>query len=196
MTSQSSNSPEPERTLSSLDETLATPENGVVPLPQRVGRYHVRRIIAVGGMGTVYEATQDQPRRVVALKVMKHGIASRSALRRFEYESQILARLHHPGIAQVYEAGTHDDGSGPVPYFAMEYIPAARTITAYAREKKAGHAGRAGADGQDLRCRPPRSPERHHPPGLEAGEYSGKRPGRGEDHRLRRGPAAPTRTWR
>jgi len=58
-------------------------------------------------MGTVYEATQDNPRRVVAVKVMKQGIASKSALRRFEYEGQILGRLRHPGIAQIYEAGTH-----------------------------------------------------------------------------------------
>jgi eukaryotic-like serine/threonine-protein kinase len=101
-----------------------------------IGRYHIRRVIASGGMGTVYEAVQESPRRTVALKVMKHGIASRSALRRFEYESQILARLRHPGIAQVYEAGTHDDGSGAVPYFAMDYIPSAKPITHYARSKK------------------------------------------------------------
>ena len=74
--------------------------------PTRIGHFHVKRVIASGGMGTVYEAVQEKPRRTVALKVMKHGIASRSALRRFEYESQILARLYHPGIAQVYEPGT------------------------------------------------------------------------------------------
>ena len=109
-----------------------------VRTPRQIGRFHVKGVIASGGMGTVYEAVQEHPRRAVALKVMKHGIASRSALRRFEYESQILARLHHPGIAQVYEAGTHDDGTGPVPYFAMEYIPNAKPITQYAKEKKVG----------------------------------------------------------
>ncbi len=67
---------------------------------------------------------------------MRSGIASASSLRRFEYESQILARLRHPNIAQVYEAGTHDDGTGPVPYFAMEYIPGAKTLTDYARDKR------------------------------------------------------------
>ena len=86
-------------------------------------------------MGVVYEAIQEHPRRTVALKIVKQGIASRSALRRFEYESQILARLRHPGIAQVYEAGMHDDGSGGVPFFAMEYIPAARDLIEYARSK-------------------------------------------------------------
>jgi len=89
-------------------------------------------------MGTVYEAVQEKPHRTVALKLMRHGIASRSALRRFEYESQILARLRHPGIAQVYEAGTHRDDSGTVPFFAMEYIVGAKPITQYAKEKKLG----------------------------------------------------------
>ena len=88
-------------------------------------------------MGTVYEAQQEQPRRRVAIKMMKHGITSSSALRRFEFESQTLA-LHHPGIAQVYEAGTHDDGAGGVPYFVMEYIPNALKITEYADKKKLG----------------------------------------------------------
>lgn len=106
---------------------------------RRLGPYSIKSVIASGGMGTVYEAVQQQPRRIVALKVMKRGISSKSALRRFEYESQILARLRHPGIAQIYEAGVHEDQSDePVPFFAMEYIPAALSITQYADEKKLG----------------------------------------------------------
>src|SRR5690606_14138801 len=58
------------------------------------------------------------------------------ALRRFEYESQVLARLRHPGIAQVYDAGTYDDGLGPTPFFAMEYIPGGQSITDYAKAKQ------------------------------------------------------------
>jgi WD40 repeat protein/tRNA A-37 threonylcarbamoyl transferase component Bud32 len=104
----------------------------------KIGAFTLKRIIGSGGMGTVYEAMQEQPRRRVALKMMKQGITSRSALRRFEFESQTLARLQHPGIAQVYEAGTHDDGAGGVPWFIMEYIPNARTLTEYAQEKKLG----------------------------------------------------------
>ena len=41
----------------------------------------------------------------MALKVMRRGIASRSALRRFGYQAQLLGRLRHPGVAQIYEAG-------------------------------------------------------------------------------------------
>lgn len=123
--------------------TPETPKVGHVgetqgSVPARIGRYHIRRLIATGGMGAVYEATQDNPRRIVAVKVMKQGIASRSALRRFEYESQLLARLRHSGIAQIYEAGSHHTDTGVVPYFAMEYIPNAKPITQFAEDKKWG----------------------------------------------------------
>jgi len=102
---------------------------------QRIGQFHVKAVIATGGMGTVYEAFQEHPRRVVALKVMKAGITSRSALRRFEYESQVLARLRHPGIAQVYEAGAHNEGGVRAPFFAMEYVPGANSIIGYANSR-------------------------------------------------------------
>ncbi len=102
--------------------------------PRQIGPYTIKRAIASGGMGVVYEAVQDHPRRSVALKIMRQGLASRSALRRFEFESQILGRLRHACIAQVYDAGVHDeDGSQSVPYFVMEYIPSAKTLTEYAQ---------------------------------------------------------------
>jgi len=103
-----------------------------------VGQYTIKRVIGSGGMGTVYEAMQQSPRRTVALKMLKQGIASRSALRRFEYEAQTLGRLRHAHIAQIYEAGTNDDGTGARPYFAMEYLAGAKPVTQYAREKKLG----------------------------------------------------------
>ncbi len=119
----------------------------VKPLEQ-VGHYRIRRVIASGGMGTVYEATQDSPRRVVAVKVMKPGVASRSAMRRFEFEAHILGRLRHPGIAQIYEAGTHTDDNGSVPYFAMEYIANASPITRFVTEKRLGTRERVALFGQ------------------------------------------------
>jgi serine/threonine protein kinase len=102
----------------------------------QIGSCTIKRIIGSGGMGIVYEAIQENPRRRVALKMMKRGITSRSATRRFEFESQTLARLKHPGVAQVYEAGTHDDGKGSVPYFVMEYVVNAKPITTFANDKK------------------------------------------------------------
>lgn len=99
---------------------------------RRIGRYEIRRLIAAGGMGAVFEALQEQPQRTVALKMMRQGLASTSALRRFERETRVLARLRHPGIAQIYEAGMHEEPAGSVPWFAMEFVPGARTITAHA----------------------------------------------------------------
>jgi WD40 repeat protein len=70
-------------------------------------------------MGAVYEAEQDNPRRAVALKVIRPGLLAPPLLKRFSHEAQILGRLHHPGIAQIYEAGVAEDGQ---PFFALELI--------------------------------------------------------------------------
>ncbi len=91
-------------------------------LPEEIGRYRIVAELGRGGMGVVYEAEQDKPHRRVALKVIRPGCATPSSLRRFEHESQMLGRLQHPGIAQIFEADTADTGNGPQPYFAMEFI--------------------------------------------------------------------------
>src|SRR5579864_7400549 len=91
-------------------------------LPANIGRYRVLRLLGEGGMGAVYEAEQEHPLRTVALKVIKPGLVSPELLRRFEHEARALGRLQHPGIAQIYEAGTAETGFGPQQYFAMEFI--------------------------------------------------------------------------
>ncbi|MCA9249563.1 MAG: protein kinase [Phycisphaerales bacterium] len=101
---------------------------------QRLGGYRIVRRIAVGGMGAVYEAVQEQLGRTVALKVVRSGSTTDSALRRFEYEAKFLARLRHVAIAQIYEAGTHTTGGANLPYFAMEYVPNAQTLVQYSDE--------------------------------------------------------------
>jgi tRNA A-37 threonylcarbamoyl transferase component Bud32 len=94
----------------------------------RIGRYTVRRLVAQGGSGTVYEAQQDRPHRTVALKVMHTGLDSDRAQERFQEEAEILARIEHPDIAHVYEAGVHEG----VPYIAIEYVEGARSVTEHA----------------------------------------------------------------
>jgi serine/threonine protein kinase len=85
------------------------------------GRYHAMGVLGEGGMGIVYLAEQREPiRRRVALKVLKYGDAGSSVAARFESESQALALMDHPNIAQVYDAGVTPEGR---PYFAMEYVP-------------------------------------------------------------------------
>jgi eukaryotic-like serine/threonine-protein kinase len=105
------------------------------PLPAKIGRYRIIRLLGEGGMGAVYEAEQDQPRRSVALKVIKAAWASPELLRRFEQESQALGRLHHPGIAQIYEAGSAGTGFGVQPFFVMELIHG-KPLIEYAAEHK------------------------------------------------------------
>ncbi len=101
-----------------------------VPHPPRIGQYRVLEVIGQGGMGVVYRAEQENPRRTVALKVIRPGLQSRDLLRRFAHEGQVLGLLQHPGIAQVFEAGTAEAGFGPQPFFAMELI-LGRPLTEY-----------------------------------------------------------------
>lgn len=104
-------------------------------LPTHIGRYRIIRLLGEGGMGAVYEAEQDQPRRRVALKVIKAAWASPTTLQRFELESEALGRLHHVGIAQIYEAGTAETPFGVQPFFAMELIRG-KPLVEYAEEQR------------------------------------------------------------
>src|SRR5580658_4976633 len=93
------------------DNTLTTAEGrrsmrAAKRFPETIGRYRVLGLLGEGGMGSVYQAEQQNPHRLVALKVLKAGVATEQLLRRFEQDAEALGRLQHAGIAQVYEAGT------------------------------------------------------------------------------------------
>ena len=104
-------------------------------LPESFGSYRVLGLLGEGGMGIVYRAEQKNPKREVALKVMRPGRLSDELLRRFEYEAAILGRLQHSGIAQIYEAGTHETQHGPFPFFAMELVEG-QPLTSYAADNR------------------------------------------------------------
>jgi len=101
-----------------------------------IGEVTIIRLIAEGGMGRVYEGLQAKPRRPVAVKVMRPGFVSRDASRRFDLESEVLGRLRHQYIAQIYSAGMCNIVGAQVPYFVMEFIPDAMPLTKFASENK------------------------------------------------------------
>lgn len=96
----------------------------------RIGRYVVVRRIGGGGMGSVFEATQDEPRRTVALKLLRLDAMTDDAVRRFRAEAELLGRLDHPHVARIHEAGTFLAADGTrIPYLALEYVRDARPLT-------------------------------------------------------------------
>ena len=89
-------------------------------LPEWIGPYRVREILGAGGMSVVYSAQQRSPDREVAIKVIRPGSFGSEAVRRFEQEAELLGRLGHPGIAQIFDAGVHEFAGQGQPYFVME----------------------------------------------------------------------------
>jgi len=100
-----------------------------------LGGVTIVRLLGEGGMGRVYEAQQQTPARRVAVKVLRHGFASRTMMKRFEHEGHLLARLRHPHIAQVHTAGTCRHGGGSVPFFVMELVAGALQIDRFVRDR-------------------------------------------------------------
>ncbi len=98
-----------------------------------VGCYRLLKKLGEGGVGTVYLAEQAKPvRRMVALKILKPGMDSKSVIGRFETERQALAIMEHPSIARVLDAGTTPAGR---PYFVMELVRGV-PITNYCDENR------------------------------------------------------------
>ncbi len=91
------------------------------PRPQQIGRYRILDVLGEGGMGTVYLGEQTEPiRRQVAIKLIRSSHLDARFAHRFEAERQALARMSHPHIAQVYEAGDTESGQA---FLAMEHVP-------------------------------------------------------------------------
>ncbi|MFO0724900.1 MAG: protein kinase [Myxococcota bacterium] len=87
--------------------------------PSSISRYRLLRRIGAGGMGVVYEAEDDRDNKKVALKVLlPHAAEENDGISRFKREFRALARLRHPNIVRVFDAGIEDD----TPYIAMEYL--------------------------------------------------------------------------
>jgi eukaryotic-like serine/threonine-protein kinase len=117
--------PGAQRTEQAADASGPNPTMHIAVAPaeksgDRIGRYKLLQQIGEGGCGVVYMAEQQEPvRRMVALKVIKLGMDTKSVIARFEAERQALALMDHPNIAKVLEAGATETGR---PYFVMELV--------------------------------------------------------------------------
>jgi hypothetical protein len=111
-------------TMAELDALLARAatevQRGMDEGVARIGRYTLVTAVGEGGFGTVWLASQEEPvRRLVALKLLRRDPNSRMVLARFQNERQTLARMDHPNVATVLDAGVTDDGR---PWFVMPFI--------------------------------------------------------------------------
>lgn len=104
----------------------------------RIGNYVLKERLGQGGFGTVWRAEQVEPfKRDVALKIILHGMDTEEVIARFEAEKKLLAKMDHPNIASVFDAGATDSGR---PYFVMELVKGpdgpGLPITKYCDEKR------------------------------------------------------------
>ena len=102
-------------------------------LGRRIGPYRVERLLGRGGMGVIYLAVrEDDFEQRVALKLVRAGLRTAEVLDRFYKERQILGRLQHRSIANIFDGGTTDDA---LPYFVMEYVEG-RPVDRYCEENE------------------------------------------------------------
>jgi serine/threonine protein kinase len=105
-------------------EVVADGEPTDERIGKRIDRYTIVQCLGEGGCGVVYLAEQEAPvKRLVALKVIKLGMDTRSVIARFDAERQALAMMDHPNIARVLDAGATDTGR---PYFVLELVRGTR----------------------------------------------------------------------
>ncbi|HXH65896.1 MAG TPA: serine/threonine-protein kinase, partial [Candidatus Limnocylindrales bacterium] len=123
----------PETLLTSDSAPSSSSQEDSASSPKTIGPYRLVRKLGEGGMGQVWLAEQTAPlQRLVAIKLIRAGVTDNILLERFESERQALARMNHPAIAKVFDAGTTPDGT---PYFVMEYVPGI-PITLYCDQKR------------------------------------------------------------
>lgn len=131
-----------QRSYPALDSGALFPESFEdASIPESIGDFTVVRVLGEGGMGLVYEATQQSPSRTIALKVIRERSMHTKIGKRFQSEADILAKLNHPGIATIYSSGIAESDQGPIPYVAMELVDGL-SLTQYCDSNKLNTQGR------------------------------------------------------
>ncbi len=114
--------------MPTLPEAATAPDSTAPAAPRsqarlasgaQIGRYTVTGVLGTGGMGVVYEATDRDLDRRVAIKLLRHELAGGGGQGRFLREAQAMARVEHPNVVAVHDVGMHD---GAV-FVAMELAP-------------------------------------------------------------------------
>jgi eukaryotic-like serine/threonine-protein kinase len=100
-------------------------------LSREFGPYRLKQILGEGGMGVVWLAERMDAGNLVAIKFLPHAELSQARRARFAQEIRTLAKLKHPFIARLYDAGALSDGT---PWFVMEYVEGVG-FTEYCRQR-------------------------------------------------------------
>jgi len=122
--------------VADLTELFASEE-----APTRIGRYEILGVLGEGGMGVVYHGRQHEPIvRDVAVKVLRRGLDTARLLERFQWERRSLARMDHPHIARILDAGSDDAGR---PFVVLEKVDG-EPVTRWCDERRLPLAERIG----------------------------------------------------
>ncbi|MCX5690074.1 MAG: protein kinase, partial [Planctomycetota bacterium] len=119
-----------------LDQFLKESSSGAsdqLRMPNHIGAYELVGLLGRGGLGEVFEARQRNPDRAVAIKLLRVAADSQAGRKRFRREVESLARLSHPGIATIFDAGMAEVGGVQRPYFVMELVRGT-SLTTYANQ--------------------------------------------------------------
>ncbi len=133
----------PDQTMRSRDASPSPPVSASAATPATIGNYTIHGKLGEGGMGVVYEAEQQNPKRRVALKIVRGGhFVDDMSVKLFQREAESLARLKHPGIGAIYESGRTEEGQH---FFAMELVRG-DTLDVHVMRKTAAGDDRKQAD--------------------------------------------------
>ena len=148
-----------------------------------LGRFQLRELLGDGGFGQVYQAYDPRLDRDVALKVLKQADPGERVMQRFFREARAAARLEHPNIVPVYDAG-RDDGRC---WIAYQFV-SGRTLLRQRDHQRLDLVDGRPDHPRPGRCARPRAPAGDLPSRPEAGQHPDRRPGAAPPDRLRPGP--------